>query len=1118
MAARRDRLAAASGLLSYFTRHATAANLVLVLFIAAGLFALPRMRAQYFPDVVVQEVSISVAWDGAGAEDVDRAIIQLLEPGLMAVEGVEKTKSSAREGRANIVLEFEPGWDLGRAVDEVESSVASVRNLPDDAEEPEVRRSAWRDRVTDMIITGPVAPEQLVRLADEFLARLFQAGVTRASIEGLASPEIVIEVSMVNLMRHQLTLSEIAARIAAEADADPAGEVGDGTARLRTGTEKRTPEALAGIVLRTGADGATLTLGDVARIRSEGGSDIHAYFVGDNPAIALRADRSADGDAIAIQRQVEEVAEEMRPTLPDGVSIDLIRVRSDDIAARLNILIDNGLLGLGLVVCLLFLFLNARTALWVAAGIPVSMLAAVALMYAFGLTLNMVSLFALILTLGIVVDDAIVVGEHTDFRVRQLGEPPFVAAENAVQRMAAPVFSSTITTIIAFLGLTAISGRFGDLIQDIPFTVSVVLAASLMECFLILPNHMAHALSRAGRGHWYDAPSRFMNRGLGWVRDRLVRPFTRWIMIARYPVLAAVLALLSFQAALFLKGDVTWRFFNSPERASITGNFAMLEGADRDDSIEVMKGLQQAVNAVADSYRDEYGIEPLTYVITEIGANAWPRLASADTKDAALLGSISIELVDPDLRPWSAFDFISDLQEAAPTHPFLEELSFRSWRHGPGGAALDVELTGASAEVLKAAAEKLKRDLAPFPEVSGLEDSLPYDKDELILELTPQGQNLGFTVEALGRELRDRLTGIEAATFPTGTRTTKIKVELPKGELTADFLDRMLLPTPTGVYVALSDIVTVTTRTGFSTIRRENGQRVLSVTGDLSEDDPERATAILTALDTGILPDLAADFGVGYHLAGLSEQEDEFLSDALIGLMAALVGIYAVLAWIFSSWTRPVVVMSVIPFGLIGAIYGHFTWDVPMSMFSVVGMIGMSGIIINDAIVLISTVDDYAGTRPQRAAIIDAVADRLRPVMLTTATTVLGLAPLLYETSRQAQFLKPTVITLCYGLAFGMVLVLVIVPVFLAIQNDVGAFLRSMRRAAGARALKLFVLADIAALALAFAVLLVPALVSGGALWAPFLQFVGAAIAITCVAGLAGAGLLRRRGGQPVQP
>ncbi len=1118
MPVRHDRFAAAGGVLSYFTRHATAANLVLVLFIAAGLAALPRMRAQYFPDVVLQQINVSVLWEGAGADDVDRGIIQLLEPGLIAVEGVESTTSTAREGRANISLDFEPGWDMGRAVDEVEAAVAAVTNLPEDADPPEVTRRAWRDRVTDMIITGPVAPDQLVRIADEFLARLFQAGVTRATIEGLTASEIVIEVSMVELMRHDLTLADIADRVAAETAAEPAGDVADGSARLRTGSERRTPVALARIVLRSEPDGTSLTLGDVARITDSGGTGEHAYFVGENPAIALRADRSADGDAIAIQRQVEAVADEMRPTLPAGVSIDMIRVRSQDITARLDILLTNGAMGLGLVLTLLFLFLNARTAFWVAAGIPVAMLAAVALMHAFGLTLNMISLFALILTLGIVVDDAIVVGEHTDFRVRKLGEPPFTAAERAVRHMAAPVFSSTITTIIAFLGLMTITGRFGDLIQDIPFTVTVVLAASLLECFLILPNHMAHALSKASRGRWYDAPSRVMNRGLGWVRDRLVRPLTRWVITARYPVLAGVLALLAYEAGLFIRGDVQWRFFNSPEQPSITGNFTMLAGATREDTVEVMNGLQDAAEKVAARFRDDYGVEPLSYVITEVGANAYRPLASAEGKDGDLLGAISIELTDPDLRPWSSSEFVTALQEAAPNHAFLEELSFRGWRHGPGGEALDIQLSGADAATLKSAAEALKRVLAPFPEVSALEDSLPYDKDELILDLTPQGRALGFTVEGLGRELRARLSGIKAASFPDGTRTVDVRVELPASDLTADFLDRMLMRTASGGYVPLSDIVTVTSRSGFSTIRRENGLRVVSVTGDLAEDDAERATEILTALDRDILPRLAEDYGVGYHLAGLSEQEDTFLSDALIGLMAALAGIYAVLAWIFSSWTRPVVVMAVIPFGLIGAIHGHAVWDLPLSMFSVVGLIGMSGIIINDAIVLISTVDDYSARRALIPAIVDAVADRLRPVMLTTATTVLGLAPLLYEGSRQAQFLKPTVITLCYGLGFGMVLVLLVVPALLVVQTDVARRLAAFRRAARRGRLRPLIGGAALALALLFAVLLGPALVSGAGLGIALGRFALAAALLLLVIWGVAAVVARKARSQPAQP
>jgi multidrug efflux pump subunit AcrB len=376
-----------------------------------------------------------------------------------------------------------------------------------------------------------------------------------------------------------------------------------------------------------------------------------------------------------------------------------------------------------------------------------------------------------------------------------------------------------------------------------------------------------------------------------------------------------------------------------------------------------------------------------------------------------------------------------------------ETVSFRGWRSGPGGDALDVQFFGAEAETLKAAAEDLETAVARFPEVSGVEDNLAYDKEELILELTPQGQALGFSTDALGRVLRNRLGGIEAATYPAGPRSAAIRVELPEGELTADFLERTQLRTPAGAYVPLADIVSVERRTGFSTVRRENGLRVVSVTGDIDMDDAARAAEIRTALEEEILPAIAAERQVDWRLAGLSEQEDAFLSDALTGLLLCLTGIYLALAWIFGSWTRPVVVMAVIPFGLVGAVWGHHAWGVPLSMFSVVGLLGMTGIIINDSIVLVTTIDEKARTRGLFPAIVEGAADRLRPVMLTTATTVLGLTPLLYEGSSQAEFLKPTVITLVYGLGFGMLLVLLLVPALVAMQADAGRPLQAFRRA-----------------------------------------------------------------------
>jgi len=1055
----------ASGVLSYFTRHPTVANLLLVILVVAGLLAGPNMRAQFFPDVIDDDVTVNVRWDGAGAEDVDSGIVQLLEPTLLAVEGVVDTSSMSREGSAEIELEFEPGYDMMKAVDDVETAIDTVTDLPEDADDPTIRSGGWRDRVTDVVITGPVAVDQLGRFADEFVIRLFAEGVTRTTIRGVAAPQVVVEVPSRNLIGHDVTMQEISDAIAGEVNANPAGDVSGANARVRTGVETRSAEAIEAIVLRSEADGTKLTIGDVARVRREGIDRARTYFVGDNPAISVRVDRSAQGDAIEIQRQVEEVARDFQASLPEGTRVDLIRTRAEAISGRLNILLDNGAMGLVLVVVLLFLFLNARIAIWVAAGIPTAMLAALALMYASGLTINMISLFALIITLGIVVDDAIVVGEHADHMSRH-GLGPVQAAETAAQRMALPVFSSTLTTIIAFFGLTAIGGRFGDMIQDIPFTVIMVLIASLVECFLILPNHMAHAIASAKKEHWYDLPSRLVNRGFRWVRERLFRPLMVGVIRGRYVVLALAVLAFASQAALFIRGDVQWRFFNSPEQPSISGNYAMAPGAAREDTLAQMRLLQQSVEALGRAYEERHGRNPIDYMIAEIGGNSGPSLAGAENKDEDQLGAISIELIDADLRPYSSFAFVAELQETVERHPLLEIVSFRGWRSGPGGDALDVQFYGADSDTLKAASLDLQEAVLRFPEVSGVEDNLSYDMDELVLELTPQGKALGFTIDALGRVLRNRVAGIEAATYPDGPRSAAIRVELPEGEQTADFLERMQMRTPDGAYVPLADIVSVSRSTGFSTVRRENGLRVISVIGDISEDDPARATEVMQALEQEILPEIAATRQVEWRLAGLSEQEDAFLADALTGLILVLLGIYLVLAWVFASWTRPLVVMSIIPFGLVGTIYGHAAWDVPLSMFTVVGLLGMTGIIINDSIVLVTQIDEYAPDRGILQAIVDGAADRLRPVFLTTATTVLGLAPLLYERSADAQFLKPTVITLCYGLGFGMVLVLLVVPALIAVQHDiarhVAAFRRGLRfRRARVRALMLVVFAGV---------------------------------------------------------
>jgi multidrug efflux pump subunit AcrB len=1079
----------AGGLFSYFTRHRTAANLLLVLLISAGLAALPQMRAQFFPDSVSDEINVGITWEGAGAEDIDSTIVELLSPVLLAVDGVDESSSRAREGSARIELEFEPGTDMIRAGEDVDQALESVTTLPEDAEVEVLSRTSWSDRVTDVVIQGPVGVEQLAGFADELSVRLFAEGVTKTTIRGIAAPQIIVEVPTASLMRHGLTMAEIADAIRAEAAADPAGDVTGANARVRTGQEKRAPDEIADIVLRTDAQGGQLTIGDVAAIRAEGVARERRYFVGDNPAISMRVDRAAQGDALEIQATVERVTAEMERGLPQGVEIDLIRTRAESISSRLETLVKNAALGLGLVLLMLFLFLNARTAFWVAMGIPVALLSAIALMWAAGLTINMISLFALLLTLGIVVDDAIVVGEHADYRARKLGEPPMVAAERAASRMAGPVFSASLTTIIAFSALFVIEGRFGEMIADIPFTVIVVLIASLVECFLILPNHMAHSLAASQRKQaWYDWPSRQVNRGFDQLRDRAFRPFMRAVIWARYPVIAGLFVLLASQVSLLVTGEVQWRFFSAPEEGSVSGNFAMVPGATPEDGMAQMRALQRAVERVGAEYEAEYGTNPVAYALAEIGGNTGRPLPGADDKESHQLGAIAVELIDPDLRPYSSFEFVRRLQDAVEHHPQVETISFRGWRSGPGGDALDVELFGADTAVLKEAAESLKAQLAQFGEVSALEDSLSYDKEELILDLTPQGAALGLTIDELGRVLRNRLGGIEAATFPVGPRSAEIRVELPENELTADFLDRTQLRSASGAYVPLADVVEVERRQGFSVVNRENGLRVVSVTGDIADEDAARAAEIRRSLEERILPALEEEFGVSWRLSGLAEQERSFLTDAAVGFGLCLLGIYLTLAWIFASWTRPLLIMAVIPFGLIGTIYGHALWDIPLSMFTVVGLMGLSGIIINDSIVLVTTVDEYSETRGLIPAIIDGTADRLRPVLLTTLTTVFGLAPLLYEPSSQAQFLKPTVLTLVFGLGFGVVLVLLIVPSLLAMQADIRRQFEALRRAAAfpprARTVSVLVLAGGIVSAALFAATLGHAIAAGG-LWGP---------------------------------
>lgn len=1033
------------GLFAYFVEHRTAAILLLVLMVLAGVFAGTKIRAQLFPDVVIEKVTVSVIWKGVSPREMDTAVVARLEPVLRAIEGVKEVTATAREGAATISLEFEPGWDMGRGVEDVKQAVDGVTDLPEDTEKPVIKRVSFSDSVTSVVISGEVPVVLLDRYATELKNRLFKMGVTKTEIKGVTAPNIQIDVRPAALERYKLTLQQVATAVSGETGTQPVGQIDDAAARIRTNADRRTAEEIGAIAVKSLPDGTKLRLREIATVRHEGLDREVALYKYGKPAVELDVDRDALGDTLAIRDKVVQAVAALRPTLPQGVEMGLARTRAQHIEDRIDLLVRNGLFGLAIVLVLLFLFLSARTAFWVAAGIPIAMAATIGLMYALGLTLNVMSLFALIISLGIVVDDAIVVGEHADDLARR-GLSPADAATNAARRMAAPVFAASITTIIAFFALTAIGGRFGRFVVDLPITVAVVVAASLIECFFILPDHMRHALSAKSARSWIDAPSRAVNRGFDWFRERLFRPLVATVIRLRYPVIAATLFLLAISVSAVMDRTVRWTFFSAPERGVVTANIAMLPSAKRADTMAMLKEMDRALKVVNDRYAKQHGRAPVKLAMYRVGGTAGRRgLTGAATKDADLLGGFQIELIDPDARPYSAFAFIAAWRAEIKNHALLETLALRGERSGPGGDAIYVRLTGADSATLKAAAEAVKQSLARYPAASGVEDSLSYDKPELVVQLTPKGEALGFTTASIARALRQQLDGIKAVTFAENGREVEVRVRIAENKVGRAYLHEARIANPNGGYVHLNEVATIKETQGFASIRRENGERVVIVTGDLSDNAAAR-DEVMGALTDQILPGVAARYGVSWALAGLAEQERDFLSDAMLGFLLGLVGIYLVLAWIFGSLSRPLVVMLVIPFGLIGAIWGHYFHGVPMTMFSIIGFIGMAGIIINDSIVLITSIDERAKGEGIRQAIVNGAAGRLRAVVLTSLTTVGGLGPMLFEQSRAALFLKPTVVTLAYGLGFGMVLVLLVTPALVAIQADIRASLRSARR------------------------------------------------------------------------
>ncbi|WP_082806277.1 efflux RND transporter permease subunit [Marichromatium gracile] len=1024
-------------LIGLFAHHKVAANLLMVMMILSGIFALDRLNIQFFPNFDLDIVSVRVVWTGASAEDVEDGITNPLEQRLRSVDGLNDLTSTSSQGISAITLEFDEDTDPLLALDQVRRLVDNFRNLPQDAEKPEVALATRYETVARLLVSGPERPEELRHLVRRFESELLDRGIDKVDIRGLPEEEISIAVDHQRLEQLGLSLGQIGDRVAAFSRDLPAGQVGRAEAarELRSLDKRRDPLEFAGLPVVT-EEVLQIDLGDVSEIERVPRDGQLLLTVDGRPAVEMVLQRAELGNSLEAARVLDQWLADTRPTLPPGVELVVYDAAWQLIRDRIMLLVSNGAGGLILVVAILFLFLSGRVAFWVAWGIPVSFMATLFILYLAGGSINMMSLFALIMALGIIVDDAIVVGEDAQAH-HQMGEDPLLAAEGGVRRMLAPVLASSLTTIAAFLPLMLVGGIIGNILGAIPLVVVAVILSSLLESMLVLPGHLRGAFVHAHRTQPGSLRAR-LDRGFERLRDEFFRPLVTHAVEHRFATISAAVALLMIAVGLLAGGRMTFVFFPTPESQIINANVTFVAGTPRarvDDFLEHLDHTLRETEASFDQGR---------LVNLAIALHGSKPESAGSTADQ--LGGLRVELTPTDARTVRNAEFIRAWRARIEQPPGLESFTITSRRAGPPGRDLTVRLNGAEAETLKEAALALSEALKGMPGVGEVEDDMAYGREQIIYRLSPAGEALGLTVEDLGRQLRNAFDGQLVQIFQDGADEVEVRVRLPRAERDQlGALYRFNVRLPDGSAVPLSAVAEWDSRRGFEILRHADGRLAVEVSADVDSEVSE-VGAVLESLAEGPLPELQRLHGISYSFEGRSADQRETLGDMRKGLLLGLVLIYIILAWVFASYGWPLVVMAAIPFGLTGALFGHWLIDIDVTILSLFGMFGLSGIVINDSIILVKfyqqLIDQGLG---RQDALVEAACQRLRAVLLTSMTTVAGLMPLLFETSVQAQFLIPMATSIAFGLAFATLLVLLVIPALLSVHESIHARLQALR-------------------------------------------------------------------------
>lgn len=1022
-------------MINWFTHHPTAANLLMAAIILLGLVTLPDLQRETFPEIKNDKVQVSVIYKGATASEVEDAICRRLEDATESVVGLDETRCESSEGRGVATLVMLEGNDMARFLDDIKSNVDAIDDFPDETELPIVEELGRTDAVVSIAITGPENPVTLKAYAEQVKSRVKkQADVAEVTIKGFSDHQLRIEVPLQKLRQYGLSTADIANAVQQQSVGTPTGQL-QGEQEdilLRFDDQRKSISALQDLVVISGKTGAAIKLGEIASIHDRFELDESKILFDGKRAAILDITKTRNQDVLSVYDQVAAFVAQEQAKAPAGITLTLTQDRSSVVRDRLNMLLDNGIVGLALVFLVLWLFFSFRYSFWVTMGLPVSFLGGLFVLPMLGITINMISMVGLLIGIGLLMDDAIVIAENIAARLKH-GDKPMQAAITGVKQVLPGIASSFATTVMIFGSLAFISGEIGQILKVMPVVLLVVLSVSLIEAFLVLPNHLGHSLKHMKK----RKDSRFrqaFERGFDTLREKIFGPVLDFAVEYRYLTLGIVTMLMLLAIAMPAGGKLKFVGFPSIEGDIVEARVLLPQGTPLSRTEAVVAQITQALAQTNEHFRARQPDEQdLVQHVTVIHSENPDAHESGPHVARIVADLLSGEERDAPLEEFRQVwrDYTGDLSDVI-TITYVEPTL------GPGGRSLHIRLIGDNLQDLQSAAAETKAWLGSFAGVTDLNDDLRPGKREYQLHLKDSAGVLGVDAQNVANQVRAAFQGIKVDEFPVGAETYEVDLRLTaanRGD--SSDLDGLSIIGRNGALIPLDVVVEVEESRGWARIYRVDGERAVTVQGDV-QSEIANAQELLTLAGTQLFPKLQEKYpGLRVDIQGQSKESAKTGASIVRNVLLGMAGIYMLLALQFRGYLAPITVMSVIPTALIGVVFGHMALGLDLTLPSIIGMASLFGVVVNDSILLVVFIRD---ARAQGVAVPVAAKQagraRFRPILLTSVTTIAGLTPLLTETSLQAQILIPLAASLAFGLTSATLIAIFLVPAIYCVLDD----------------------------------------------------------------------------------